>query len=113
MGLMAKPQPDLIQGTLDLLILKVLEVEPMHGWGIGERIQQLSEDVLQVNPGSLHPALHRLVRQSWITSSWKVTENNRKARYYRLTAAGARQLAVERDQWARLSAAVNRVLATS
>jgi PadR family transcriptional regulator PadR len=109
----AKPQPDLIQGTLDLLILKVLEVEPMHGWGIGERIQQLSQDVLQVNQGSLYPALHRLVRQSWITSSWKVTENNRKARYYRLTAAGARQLEAERDQWARLSAAVNRVLATS
>jgi transcriptional regulator len=91
----------------------VLEVEPMHGWGIGERIQQLSEDVLQVNQGSLYPALHRLVRQSWITSSWNMTENNRKARYYRLTAAGAGQLAVERDQWARLSAAVNRVLATS
>ena len=110
---MARNPSDLIQGTLDLLILRVLETEPMHGWGIGERIQMSSAHVLQVNQGSLYPALHRLTRQGWIASAWKITENNRRARYYRLTSAGARQLATERDHWARLSGAVNRVLATA
>ena len=82
---MPKPKSDLLQGTLDLLILKTLELEPMHGWGISQRIQQVSEDVLQVNQGSLYPALHRLEEQGWISASWKTSENNRQAKYYELT----------------------------
>jgi len=104
---------DLIQGTLDMLILKTLALEPMHGWGISERIQQWSDEVLRLNQGSLYPALHRLTRQGWITSEWQVTENNRRARYYRLTAAGRRALEDEHRHWLRLSEAVNRVMATS
>ena len=100
----------MIRGTLDLLILKVLSLEPMHGWGISERIQQRSEDVLEVNQGALYPALHRLVRWGWITSEWRQTEHNRKARYYRLTAAGSRQLGEELAHWRRLSGAVERVI---
>ena len=107
---MHKDRHDMIRGTLDLLILKVLSLEPMHGWGISERIQQRSEDVLEVNQGALYPALHRLVRWGWITSEWRHTENNRKARYYRLTAAGARQLGEELAHWRRLSGAVERVI---
>ena len=103
---MAKPKSDLLQGTLDLLILKTLELEPMHGWGITRRIQQLSDSVLQVNQGSLYPALHRLEEQGWISASWKISENNRQARYYALTARGRRQLAAETENWVRLSAAV-------
>jgi transcriptional regulator len=102
----AKPKSDLLQGTLDLLILKTLELEPMHGWGITRRIQQLSDSVLQVNQGSLYPALHRLEEQGWISASWKTSENNRQARYYALTARGRRQLAAETENWIRLSAAV-------
>lgn len=109
---MTKTQPDVIRGTLDMLILQVLSLEPMHGWGIGERIQLLSEDALQVNQGSLYPSLHRLTRQGWIRSEWRVTDNNRRARYYVLTAAGERQLGVERATWERLSAGVARILAT-
>ena len=101
---------DLLQGTLDLLVLKALQLEPMHGWGITERIEQWSNDVLQINQGSLYPALHRLTRQGFITSSWRTTENNRRARYYTLTAAGRRALAREQEEWERLSAAVNIVL---
>ena len=101
---------DLLQGTLDMLVLKALQLEPMHGWGITERIEQWSRQVLQVNQGSLYPALYRLKRKGWITSAWKVTANNRRARYYALTAAGRRQLAAEQESWARLSAAVNLVL---
>ena len=101
---------DLLQGTLDLLVLKALQLEPMHGWGITERIEQWSNDVLQINQGSLYPALHRLTRQGFITSSWRTTENNRRARYYALTAAGRRALAREQEEWERLSAAVNIVL---
>ncbi|MGD8322304.1 MAG: PadR family transcriptional regulator [Gemmatimonadota bacterium] len=110
---MTKSQPDMIRGTLDMLILKVLSLEPMHGWGIGERIQQISEEALQVNQGSLYPALHRLTREGWIRSEWRTTENNRRARYYVLTGAGERQLGYERDTWARLSTAVDRVLSTT
>lgn len=104
---------DLIQGTLDMLILKTLALEPMHGWGICERIEQRSAEVLRLNQGSLYPALHRLSRQGWITSAWGTTENNRRARYYRLTAAGRRALEDEHRHWLRLSAAVNRVMQTT
>ncbi len=109
----AKSRTDLIQGTLDMLILKTLGLEPMHGWGISERIQQWSADVLQLNQGSLYPALHRLTRRGWITSEWRTTENNRRARYYRLTATGRRQLEEEHRHWLRLSEAVNRVMQTT
>lgn len=109
----SKNKGDLLQGTLDMLVLKALELEPMHGWGITERIEQWSQKVLQVNQGSLYPALHRLQRQGWITSSWKTTENNRRARYYELTEAGRRQLAVEQESWDRLSGAVNLVMRMS
>lgn len=107
---MAKEGGDLIQGTLDMLVLKALQLEPMHGWGITERIQQWSDNVLSINQGSLYPSLYRLQRQGWITSEWRVTENNRRARYYKLTAAGKKQLAEERKSWERLSHAVNLVL---
>jgi PadR family transcriptional regulator, regulatory protein PadR len=107
---MPKPKSDLLQGTLDLLILKTLELEPMHGWGISLRIQQVSEDVLQVNQGSLYPALHRLEEQGWISASWKTSENNRQAKYYALTKLGQRQLVDEKDNWIRLSAAVARIV---
>jgi PadR family transcriptional regulator PadR len=108
-----KNKSDLLQGTLDMLVLKALQLEPMHGWGITERIEQWSQKVLQVNQGSLYPALYRLQRQGWINSSWKITENNRRARYYALTAAGRRQLAVEQESWDRLSEAVNLVMRMS
>ena len=107
---MPKPKSDLLQGTLDLLILKTLELEPMHGWGISLRIQQVSEDVLQVNQGSLYPALRRLEEQGWISASWKTSENNRQAKYYTLTKLGQRQLVDEKDNWIRLSAAVARIV---
>lgn len=100
----------LIKGTLDLLILQVLEAEPMHGWGITERIEQRSESLLSVNQGSLYPALYRLVRRGWIRAQWKLTENNRRARYYVLTAKGRAMLGEEREQWERLSRGVNLVL---
>ncbi len=92
------------------MILKTLELEPMHGWGISQRIQQVSEDVLQVNQGSLYPALHRLEDQGWISASWKTSENNRQAKYYTLTKLGHRQLVDERENWIRLSAAVARIV---
>ena len=104
---------DLLQGTLDMLVLKALQLEPMHGWGVTERIEQWSNDVLQINQGSLYPALHRLTRQGFITSSWRVTENNRRARYYALTAAGRRALAEEHEMWDRLSRAVDIVMRMS
>jgi PadR family transcriptional regulator PadR len=107
---MAKPKSDLLQGTLDLLILKTLDLEPMHGWGISLRIQQVSDSVLQVNQGSLYPALHRLEEQGWITASWKTSENNRQAKYYELTRRGRKQLVEEKDNWLRLSAAVGRIV---
>jgi len=110
---MAKPKSDLLQGTLDLLVLKTLELEPMHGWGISQRIQQISESVLQVNQGSLYPALHRLEEQGWIRSSWGASENNRQARFYELTPRGRKQLAEETANWERLSVAVGRILRTA
>jgi PadR family transcriptional regulator PadR len=107
---MAKPKSDLLQGTLDLLILKTLELEPMHGWGISQRIQQVSGEVLQVNQGSLYPALHRLQEQGWISAAWKTSDNNRQAKYYDLTRRGRRQLADEKENWIRLSGAVARIV---
>jgi transcriptional regulator len=107
---MSKPKSDLLQGTLDLLILKALDLEPMHGCGISQRIHQVSDSVLQVNQGSLYPALHRLEEQGWIESSWKTSENNRQAKYYELTRRGCKQLAKEKDNWLRLSAAVARMV---
>ncbi len=108
---MARPsRTDLLQGTLDLLILKTLALGPEHGWGISQRIQQMSEEVLRVNQGSLYPALQRLEERGWIASEWGVSDNNREARFYRLTRAGQRQLQLETDQWQRITAAVARVL---
>src|SRR5215472_9666544 len=104
-----KNKSDLLQGTLDLLIFKTLELEPMHGWGITQRIQQVSKDVLQVNQGSLYPALHRLEEQGWVAATWKNSDNNRQAKYYALTARGRRQLVTEKENWARLSGAVARI----
>ena len=107
-----KSKADLLQGTLDLLILRTLAVQPNHGWGISQRIQQISQDVLQVNQGSLYPALQRLEQQGLIDSEWGTSENNRKAKFYRLTAAGERQLAAETENWERVSEAVARILRT-
>src|SRR5476649_809807 len=107
---MAKEAPDLLQGTLDLLILKSLQLEPMHGFGIAVRIRQMSAEVLQVEQGSLYPALYRLEERGWIKAEWGVSENNRRARFYELTAAGRKQLATETEDWRRVSAAINLVL---
>jgi PadR family transcriptional regulator, regulatory protein PadR len=106
------PKADLLQGTLDLLILKTLALEPMHGWGISQRIQQMSQDVLQVQQGSLYPALHRLEQRGWIDAEWGDSDNNRKAKFYRLTRAGRKQLEVETSNWVRLSAAVRQIVET-
>lgn len=102
---------ELLQGTLELLVLKALSLEPMHGWGLAQRIEQMSRDVFRVSQGSLYPALQRMKRRGWIESEWRVTENNRRARYYMLTTAGERQLERERVEWERTSRAVNWVLA--
>ena len=110
---MARTKSDLLQGTLDLLILKTLELEPMHGWGITLRIQQVSESVLQVNQGSLYPALHRLEERGWVRATWKTSENNRQAKYYELTAQGKRQLVQEKQNWLRLSGAMARIVGTA
>ena len=109
---MAETKSDLLQGTLDMLILKTLSLAPMHGWGISQRIQQISKDVLQVNQGSLYPSLHRLERQGWITAEWGTSENNRRAKFYRVTRAGRKQLAEETENWERLSAAIARIMQT-
>jgi transcriptional regulator len=101
---------DILQGTLDLLILRTLRGDPMHGWAVSERIQQVSQDVLHVNQGSLYPALHRLEQQGLIASSWATSELGRRAKFYQLTAAGRRRLEQESEEWARLSAAIGRVL---
>ncbi len=106
---MGKPS-DLVQGTLDLLILRTLELEAKHGWAIAKRIQQVSGDVLQVQQGSLYPALHRLEQQAWIESEWAEAESGRQAKFYRLTKAGRAQLERETESWARLSGAINLVL---
>lgn len=106
------PSTDLLQGTLDLLILKTLALEPMHGWGVAQRVQQVSRDVLQIGQGSLYPALHRLEYKGWIQSEWGSSENNRRAKFYSLTRAGRKQLEAELATWERLSTAIALVLET-
>jgi PadR family transcriptional regulator, regulatory protein PadR len=106
---MSKPT-ELVQGTLDLLILKVLALEPMHGWAIAHRIRQMSEDVLRVGQSALYPALHKLEQQGWIEAEWKRSENNRRAKYYALTRAGRKLLAREAEQWERLSSAISLIV---
>jgi len=109
---MANERIALPQGTLDLLILKTLALEPQHGWAISERIQHISSDVLQVQQGSLYPALHRLERRGWIKARWGASENNRRAKYYELTKSGRKQLEAEESAWRKLAAAVGQVLET-
>ena len=109
---MAKEKPDLLQGTLDMLILKSLQHEPMHGFGISVRIRQMSAEVLLVEQGSLYPALYRLEDQGWISAEWGVSENNRKARFYKLTRAGRKQFETETEQWQKVSVAIAAALAT-
>jgi PadR family transcriptional regulator, regulatory protein PadR len=104
---------DLLQGTLDLLILKTLALDDIHGWGIAQRIQQTSKDVLQVQQGSLYPALHRLEHQGWISAEWRPSDNNRRAKYYSLTRSGRRRLENETKEWRRFSTAIQQVLQTS
>ena len=106
---MSKPS-DLIQGTLDLLLLKILALEPLHGWAIGQRLKQISGDVLQVSDGSLYPALHKLEQEGWITAEWKPTENNRRAKFYSLSRLGRKQLQKEAANWERLSSAITGVV---
>lgn len=110
---MEHPRLDLPQGTLDLLILKAVSLQAQHGWGISDRIRQISNATLQVPQGSLYPALHRLERRGWIRAKWGVSDHNRKAKYYELTPSGRRQLATEAEQWGRLATAVGLVLRTS
>jgi PadR family transcriptional regulator PadR len=109
---MTKPT-GLVQGTLDLLILKTIALEPLHGWAVAQRIRQISRDVLQVNQGALYPALHRLEQQGWISSEWGESENNRRAKYYSLTKAGKKYLQQEQASWDRLSKAIGLVLNTA
>ena len=106
---MSKP-PDLVQGTLDLLILKILALEPMHGWAIGQRLRQVSSDALQVSDGSLYPALHKLEQQGWITAEWKTSDLGRRAKFYTLTRPGRKHLERERANWQRLSSAISAVI---
>jgi PadR family transcriptional regulator PadR len=110
---MPAPHVDLPQGTLDLLILRTLALGPQHGWGISERVQQISSDVLRIQQGSLYPALHRLERKGWIKPRWGTSDNNRRAKFYELTKSGRRQLEVEQDAWKKLTAAVAQVLGTA
>lgn len=110
---MDKLKTDLLQGTLDLMVLRILDTGENHGWGISQRIQQISQDVLRINQGSLYPALHRLEAQGWIEAEWGSSDNNRRAKYYRLTRSGRRQLAEETENWARISEAIGRVLETA
>jgi PadR family transcriptional regulator, regulatory protein PadR len=110
---MADHEADLLQGTLDLLILKSLQHEPMHGFGISLRIRQMSKDMLTIEQGSLYPALYRLEDRGWIKAEWGVSENNRKAKFYSLTATGRKQLQAEQQSWAKLSTAINLVLGTT
>lgn len=106
---MSKPT-DMVQGTLDLLVLKVIALEPMHGWAIAQRIRQISGDVLQVGQGALYPSLHKLEQNGWISSKWDISDNNRRAKYYTLTRAGRKILQHEAAQWERLSAAISQVV---
>jgi len=110
---MSETHIDLPQGTLDLLILKTINLQPLHGWAISERIQQISKEVLQVQQGSLYPALHRLERRGWIKARWGASENNRRAKYYELTRAGRKQLEAGQDSWRKLTTAVAQILETS
>ena len=110
---MTKQKADLLQGTLDMLILKALSLGPMHGYGVGQRIMQMAEDMLRVEEGSLYPALYRLEEREWIRSEWGTSENNRRARFYRLTAAGRRQLNVEEENWQRFVLAIAKVMQTA
>ncbi len=109
---MTKPN-DLVLGTLDLLLLKILALEPLHGWAISQRLKSISREVLQVSEGSLYPALHKLEQEGWITAEWKQTENNRRAKFYSLTRLGRKQLESQTAKWERLSAAVSRVIRLS
>jgi transcriptional regulator len=106
---MSKPS-DLVQGTLDLLLLKILALEPLNGWAVSQRLKQISDDVLQVSDGSLYPALHKLEQEGWITAEWKPSENNRRAKFYSLTRLGRKQLEQEAANWSRLSTAISHVL---
>lgn len=106
---MSKPS-DLVQGTLDLLLLKILALEPLHGWAISQRLKQVSGEVLQVSDGSLYPALHKLEQEGWITAEWKATENNRRAKFYSLTKPGKKHLERERQNWERLASAISFVI---
>jgi transcriptional regulator len=105
-----KQKPDLPQGTLDMLVLKALSLGPMHGYGIGQRIQQLAEDMLRVEEGTLYPALYRIEERGWIKSEWGMSDNNRKARFYRLTRSGRRRLAAEEKHWEQLAMAISKIL---
>jgi len=109
----AKVKNNLLQGTLDMLVLKALSLGPMHGYGVGQRIQQISDDVLRVEEGSLYPALYRIEQQGWIESEWGVSENNQQAKFYKLTRQGRKQLQVEEENWGRLAGAIFKVMATS
>jgi transcriptional regulator len=106
---MSKPA-DLVQGTLDLLLLKILALQPLHGWAVSQRLRQISADILQVSDGSLYPALHKLEQEGWIKADWQVTENNRRAKFYSLTRSGKRALALETKNWKRLSNAISGVV---
>jgi PadR family transcriptional regulator, regulatory protein PadR len=110
---MGRDTPDLPQGTLDMLVLKALSLGAMHGYGIGQRIQQLADDMLSVEEGTLYPALYRIERRGWIDSEWGVSENNRRARFYRLTRAGRKQLDVEASDWGRITLAIRKVMQAS
>src|SRR5437016_7712390 len=111
---MAPPRGEVLQGTLDLIVLETLHaMGPLHGYGIAQRIQQISEDLLRLNQGTLYPALLRLEQRGWVVSKWGISENNRKAKYYSLTRAGRKQLVEEAESWGRMSAMINRVLRTS
>jgi len=110
---MTAPRNDLLQGTLDALVLRILALGPQHGWGVAQRIRQMSDQVLEVQQGSLYPALHRLERGGWIAASWGTSENNRRAKFYRLTPEGERRLEQETAQWQTLATAVSRVLGTA
>jgi PadR family transcriptional regulator PadR len=107
---MVQKNPDLLQGTLDMLLLKALQLEPLHGYAIVRRVQQLSADVLRVEEGSLYPALHRIEERGWVESEWGTSENNRRAKFYRLTREGRKRLETEADEWRRMSMAITRVM---
>ena len=108
--MLRKQKPELPQGTLDMLILKALSLGPMHGYGVGQRIQQLAEELLRVEEGTLYPALYRLEQRGWLQSAWGTSDNNRRARFYQLTKAGRKQLQVEEAQWAHLSLVINKIM---